>query len=214
MPEKIKEIISKIKLTRTLPFIVSALVLIALCGAVYALTGSNNHLIWIAFLLVYVIAVIIFVNSDSLSSTQKGTQAETFIGSMTLEMMVKMPYPVVICSSDGKIAWYNSAFTERIGARNVSGQRFEDLLGKSVTELKAGDSGTRLVYNDRAYNVKVYSVSSNKKRYFLTLWDDVTEFEALEKKLEDDEIQVAYILADNIEELSQYTKDGVRTAAN
>ena len=214
MPEKIKEIISKIKLTRTLPIIVSALVLIVLCGAVYALTGSHNHLIWIAFVLLYIISVIIFISSDYLSATQKGTQAETFIGSMTLEMMVKMPYPVVICSSDGKIAWYNSAFTERIGSRNVSGQRFEDLLGKSITELKSGDNGTRLIYSDRAYNVKVYSVSSNKKRYFLTLWDDVTEFEALKKKLEDDEVQVAYILADNIEELSQYTKDGVRTAAN
>lgn len=214
MPEKIKEIISKIKLTRALPFTVSAAILIALCGVIYSATGSNNHLIWIAFVIIYAVAVIIIANSDTLTATQKGNESETFLGSMTLEMMVKMPHPIVICSADGKIAWYNSAFAERIGPRNVSGHRFEDLLGKSVTELKSGDNGTRLVYNDRAYNVKAYTVSSNKKRYFLTLWDDLTDFEELEKKLEEDEIQVAYILADNIEELSQYTKDGVRTAAN
>lgn len=214
MPEKIKEIISKLKLTRNIPLTTCALILIAICGVIYSATGSNSHLIWIAALIIYAVAVVIIINFDSLSSAQNGAQTDSFIGSMTLEMMVKMPYPVVICSSDGKIAWYNSAFTERVGSRSVSGHRFEDLLGKSITELKASDNGTRLDYNDRIYNIKVYSVSSNKKKYFLTLWDDITEYKALEKKLEDDEIQVAYLLTDNIEELSQYTKDGVRSAAN
>ena len=217
MSEKIKELISKIKFTRLLPFAISAVSIISVCGIIYAVSGLKNHLIWIFGVLAYLLSVIVIFIYDAFSmASGSSLQTDSFIGSMTLEMMVKMPHPVVICNAEGKIAWCNSALTELLSLRSAVGVNFAEIFGKAVTDLKNGSSGegTRIVYDDRAFRVMVSSVSSKNIKYFLTLWDDVTEIETLEVKLEGDMLQVAYIMADNLEELAQYTKDGVRAAGN
>lgn len=217
MKDKISELISRLKFTRLIPYAGTACALLALTGLIYAITGTHSHIIWIIALIVYVAAVIVMLNYGTIATVSgSSVQNDTFLGSMTLDLMIKMPHPVMICNSDGNIIWYNSAFTDRLGRRNITGLAFESFIGKSLSEIKSGDSdsGTKVSFNDRSYYVRVYSVSSKNKRYFLTIWEDNTDFEALEKKLNDEETQVAYILADNLEELSQYTKDGVRAAAN
>lgn len=217
MKDKITELISRLKFTRLIPYAGTACGLLALTGLIYAITGTHSHLIWIIALIVYVAAVIVMLNYGTIATVSgSSVQNDTFLGSMTLDLMIKMPHPVMICNSDGNIIWYNSAFSDRLGRRNITGLAFESFIGKSLSEIKSGDSdsGTKVSFNDRSYYVRVYSVSSKNKRYFLTIWEDNTDYEALEKKLNDEETQVAYILADNLEELSQYTKDGVRAAAN
>ncbi len=217
MKELIKELFSRMKLTRLLPASAAAIAVLAVTGAVYAFTGSHSHLIWILAVIIYLAAMILLLNYGALAPITGSSQtSETFLGSLTLDLMIKMPQPVMICNADGKIIWYNSAFADRLGRKNVTGINFEDFIGRSLSEIKSGDSenGTRISLDERSYYVRVFSVSSKNKKYLLTLWEDNTELESLEKQIEDEETQVAYILADNLEELSQYTKDGVRSAAN
>lgn len=204
------------KFTRLFSTSIVTVAFLAVTGAIYAFTGSHSHLIWIISVIAYAATMVLMLNYGAIAPITGSDQSETFLGSLTLDLMIKMPQPVMICNADGKIIWYNSALTDRLGRRNITGINFEDFTGKSLSEIKTGDSdsGTRMTLDDRSYFVRAYSVSSKNKKYLLTLWEDNTAFEALEKQLADEETQVAYILADNLEELSQYTKDGVRNASN
>ncbi len=217
MIETIKELISKLKFTRLIPYLSSAVAVITVTGCAYAFTGSKNHLFWILAVIAYVCASVIILNFGAVASIS-GTNVknDTFLGSMTLDLIIKMPQPVLICNADGNIIWHNSALSNNIGRRSVTGLSFETFTGKTLSEIKGSDAenGTKLTIGDMSFNVRIYQVSSKNKKYFLTLWEDVTHVDKLEKTLKDEEIQVAYILADNLEELSQYTKDGVRGAAN
>lgn len=213
---KIKELISKFKLTSHLPFAISAVVIITISGLIYSFSDINSHLIWIIGVILYLACAGLIIKFDLFTHSLKDSEkTDTLIGSMTLDMMVKMPHPVVICNADGNIVWYNSALSGNLLSRSITGHNLKELLGKSVSELNGNnEEGTRVEFNDRSYVIRVYSVTSKNKKYFLTLWDDITDYELLNQKHADDETQVAYILADNIEELSQYAKDGVRYAAN
>lgn len=216
MKAKFKELITRMKFTRLFSTSIVTVAFLTVTGAIYAFTGSHSHLIWIIAVIAYAATMVLMLNYGAIAPITGSNQSETFLGSLTLDLMIKMPQPVMICNADGKIIWYNSALTDRLGRRNITGINFEDFIGKSLTEIKTGDSdsGTRMTLDDRSYYVRAYSVSSKNKKYLLTLWEDNTAFESLEKQLADEETQVAYILADNLEELSQYTKDGVRNASN
>ena len=214
---KIKELISKFKLTSHPPFAISAVAVIAISGLIYSFTDSSSHFIWIIAVVLYAVCTGIIIKFDLFTpALNDSAKNDTLIGSMTLDMMVKMPHPVVICNAEGNIVWYNSALSGNLLSKSITGHNLKELLGKSIYELKGtnGEDGTRVEFNGRSYIVRVYSVTSKNKKYFLTLWDDTTEYDLLNTKLSNDETQVAYILADNIEELSQYAKDGVRYAAN
>ncbi len=216
MKEKFNELITRMKFTRLFPTAIAAIAFLAVTGLIYTISGTDSHLVWIFAVIIYAAVMVLMLNHGAMAPITGSQQSETFLGSLTLDLMIKMPQPVMICNADGKIIWYNSAFTDRLGRRNITGINFEDFIGRSLSEIKSGDSdsGTRVALDERSYYVRVFSVSSKNKKYLLTLWDDVTELEALEKHIADEETQVAYILADNLEELSQYTKDGVRNAAN
>ncbi|MBE6582534.1 MAG: hypothetical protein E7648_04645 [Ruminococcaceae bacterium] len=216
MKAKFKELITRMKFTRLFSTSLVTVAFLAVTGAIYAFSGSHSHLIWIVSVIAYAATMILMLNYGAMAPITGANQSETFLGSLTLDLMIKMPQPVMICNADGKIVWYNSALADRLGRRNVTGISFDDFIGKSLSEIKTGDSenGTRMTLDDRSYYVRAFSVSSKNKKYLLTLWEDTTSIEALEKQLADEETQVAYILADNLEELSQYTKDGVRNASN
>ncbi|MBO5041283.1 MAG: DHH family phosphoesterase [Clostridia bacterium] len=216
MKAKFKELITRMKFTRLFSTSLVTVAFLAVTGAIYAFSGSHSHLIWIVSVIAYAATMILMLNYGAMAPITGANQSETFLGSLTLDLMIKMPQPVMICNADGKIVWYNSALADRLGRRNVTGISFDDFIGKSLSEIKTGDSenGTRMTLDDRTYYVRAFSVSSKNKKYLLTLWEDTTSIEALEKQLADEETQVAYILADNLEELSQYTKDGVRNASN
>lgn len=62
--------------------------------------------------------------------------------------------------------------------------------------------------------MRCYPVSSKSKRYYLTLWEDRTELENTIQTMNSEETTVAYVMADNLEELAQYAKESTRAAAN
>ena len=85
-----------------------------------------------------------------------------------------------------------------------------------------GLGGLEYVIGDRKFLAKTYTVkvpSEKGKReklrnYHLTVFDEVTELFALKDKTQRENLVVAYIVLDNLEELSQYVKIDYRQAAN
>ncbi len=216
MFQKIKEYFSSIRLSRVIPCVILALVLIIAVGTVYTLTPEDSHLLWIIAAVVYAVLVLIYFRIIPLvGAGGKTVESESFLGSMTLDLIVKMSSPVMICNSNEIIIWYNKAFAERLGKQNITGMRFDTFASVSLHELTAdGEHNKSLHLADRSYGVTCYSVSSKSKRYYLTLWNDITELEHTKKILHDEDTKVAYVMIDNLEELGQYTKEGTRAAAN
>lgn len=216
MFKKIKAFIDELQLTQLLTSALGAIVFLALTGAVYAFSGSHSHLIWIGACALYAVAAVLYFHfAKHLFGRHPTIQNDSFLGSMTMDLIIKMPDPVMICNTSENIIWYNAAFTDRLDKKNVTGNRFEAFAGITLQELRADHSehGAPVTVDGRSYLVKCYPVASKSKRYYLTLWHDETELVDATARIQSEDTQVAYILADNLEELSQYTKEGTRAAA-
>ncbi len=216
MFKRMKEYVSSTRLSHILPYALPAVIGLISVGCVYATIESRSHLIWIGAVAVYLIFVAFYHKCFRyMAGNGTATENDSFLSTMTLDLMVKMNNPVMICNGTENIIWHNGAFSRCLGKRNVVGMRFEAFAGCSLQQLKSeGEVGTSITLNDRIYDVKCYPVSSKNKHYYLTLWEDRTDLTALDKRLADENTQVGYIMVDNLEELAQYAKEGTRAAAN
>ena len=217
MFERIKDYLIGIRVTRVIPCAVAALFTVITVGMLYVSSGSHSHLIWIVAALLYTAAVVLYLFATRFRAVS-GTSIEnaSFLGSMTLDLIVKMPDPVMLCNGSESILWYNAAFAARLDNRkNISGMSFRAFAGFSLKETRhdAAD-GIPVVLDGYSYEVRSYTVSSKNKRFYLTVWHDRTALDNTLTKLADEETQVAYIRADNLEELAQYAKESTRNAAN
>ncbi|MBE6636663.1 MAG: hypothetical protein E7618_02530 [Ruminococcaceae bacterium] len=217
MFEKIKDYLTGIRVTRLIPCAAAAVITLITVGILYATTGTTSHLIWIIAAILYLAAVslyIYFTGYHAVGATS--VENISFLGSMTLDLIVKMPDPVMLCNSSESIIWYNAAFVSRLGNRkSISGMNFQSFAGFSLRETRSENGqGMPVTLDGYSYIVRSYTVSSKTKRFYLTVWSDCTELAQTTAKMKDDETQVAYIRADNLEELAQYTKEGTRNAAN
>lgn len=84
-----------------------------------------------------------------------------------------------------------------------------------------GKGGVEYILGNRRFLVKSYTVkvrSDNAKEghrnYHLSIFDEMTELFDLKDKVARDNLVVAYIVLDNLEELAQYVKVDYRQAAN
>lgn len=89
------------------------------------------------------------------------------------------------------------------------------------TRIANGNSGVEYILGKRRFLVKSYTVkvpADNTKEgyrnYHLSIFDEMTELFDLKDKVARDNLVVAYIILDNLEELAQYVKIDYRKAAN
>ncbi len=216
MFKRIKEYISIFRLTRILPPVIAALVGIVAVGTIYAVSDDDSHLVWIVAAVLYLLLAVLYVLFFRRFAGGEALENDTVLSNMTLDLMVKMDVPVLICNEADNIIWYNSAMVSHLGKKNVTGVRFETLAGLPLADIKNGDkeNGVFVTLGNRSYAVKYFPVSSKSKRYSLTMWQDRTELDHALTRLRDEETQVAYVMVDNLEELGQYAKEGTRAAAN
>ncbi len=215
MIEKLKDTIIRTFESKVFPCAVSSVVVICSLGLIYSSTGSRSLLPALIALAVFAAFNLIFLYASSHSKAGRlALEAEAFLGSMTNDLIVKMSTPVLICNADGEIVWGNSEFSSLVEKRSLSRVKFEEFAGIHVSDIKNDSSGTVIEYNGRIFSVRCYPVSSKSKPYYITLWDDRTEFEKTVSSMKNEEIMVAYVMADNLEELSQYAKESTKEAAN
>ncbi len=217
MFRKFKEAFEEHTVKRSVVFFLIALAFISATGVIYAVTDSKSHAIWIVTAVVYAaLAAVYFSLNKLITKTGEVIESDSFLGSMTLDLIVKMPSPVVICNSNDIIIWTNGAFSSKFSKMSITGQSFDGFSGVSLSEIKnnSAESGIAVSLDDKVYSVRCYPVSSKSKKYFLTLWEDRTELQSTVKTLNDEDTTVAYVMADNLDEIAQYAKDSTRAAAN
>ena len=136
------------------------------------------------------------------------------LGQIMLEMVVKMQNPMVICDMSGKIIWRNRAFssaTQSIGS--VMGANIETISSLFIEQIE-GDAPVSAELCERRYNVDPLRFKTDEKNYLFLIFTDCSEIDRLSAKIESERGVVAYIVIDNLEELSGHGQDTYRSEAN
>ena len=129
------------------------------------------------------------------------------LGQIMLEIVIKMRLPMVICDTAGKIIWRNRAFgevTETIGS--VMGVGLDTNSTVSLDALSE-DVPCDAELCDRLYRVDAFGFKTDEKNYWFLVWNDRTEYERLTGMVESERSVIAYILIDNLDELSRHVQD-------
>lgn len=146
------------------------------------------------------------------------------LGNITLDFILKLYLPVVICDESGKIIWYNNSFTKAVNPREVLYAKYidsiadtsiEKIIEDTVTSAEdtASADGIEAVANDKIFRIKGYKIVSQGKNYVITVWNEQTELRQLAKRLAEEETIISYVMIDNLDELIQFVQEEYRSAA-
>lgn len=171
---------------------------------------------------IVVVAAVYLIRRALSSSTAVPEVKDAMLGNLTLDFMVRLSLPVVICDDSGRIAWYNKALTKALSSggapkENLHGQNISRICGIGLQTLisDTSDSGIETAAFDGFYRLKAYRFESAVKGRFLNiiLWNDVTENAYMVNRLADENTIIAYIVIDNIEEIMQFVQDRYHDAS-
>lgn len=126
----------------------------------------------------------------------------------------KLDIGMAVFSKDGKLQWKNALFAEWVGKKNIDGLRPEEILPlpANAFELLSVHDGEQIIQlEDRYYNMKYYSVQTQERHSKRTDLNtssglmlylmDVTDYELLRQKYNNDKLCLAYVRFDNYEEV-------------
>lgn len=136
------------------------------------------------------------------------------LGGMTLDLMVHMNMPILLCDVDGKIIWHNRVFGARANSRtSLYGKNFSSICPIPLGDIMSPDAapdGVDAAAFDRFYKITGYSITSHGKKYCVTVWNDQTELSHAYETIRNEEPVLAYIVIDNLDELLQYVQEKYR----
>lgn len=164
-----------------------------------------------------VICAALITASEIMGKTLSRTGMEmsgSELSSVTLDYLVKTPTPIMICR-ESTVYWVNEAFIASTGLKDPSGKSFSSVTGTDILKIQkfSGKTGTEITIGENSFRVRYGSFSSKTRQYDILLFENVTELNSLNTKLNDEEPFVAYIMADSLEELSRYSGESMRETA-
>ncbi len=128
----------------------------------------------------------------------------------------KLDIGMAVFSKDGKLQWKNELFQQWVGQRNIEGKRPEELLPlpSNAFEMLSVRDGEQLIQLDgRYYRMRYASVQTQERTdrrddlstnsglmIYLT---DITDYELLRQKYDNDKLCLAYVRFDNYEEVTR-----------
>ncbi len=139
------------------------------------------------------------------------SQSFARVNILAVDMISKLALPVLLYDSNKVVINYNPAFAKLDFAADAKyGHSIKELFD-SATPL-SNDRETAKVYeftiNGKVYRVNV--IGSSDGSTFLSIWQDVSVINSLNKKLSDKNIVIGYAAVDNASEVSGYLQDKFR----
>ncbi|NLZ36078.1 MAG: hypothetical protein GX897_01190 [Clostridiales bacterium] len=143
-----------------------------------------------------------------------GDTQSDMLGSITLDFMVELKSPVLICDDNGKIVWYNPAlasFMVSSGAKeDLHGKSISHILGVGLESMRADhtNEGLETAVRGMVWRIKPYRFESDSKGKYLNVlvWTDTTELSKTRAEMANSNTVIAYIVMDNLEEISQFSR--------
>jgi c-di-AMP phosphodiesterase-like protein len=136
------------------------------------------------------------------------------IDTATQNILLELPFPLVILKEDDTVLWYNSDF------RNILGDR-RNLLNKSLKQVfedfdiekfyQSEDKFITYYYEGNHYRVYTNSVKNiNSEKIRMLYWIDHTEYEELKDRYLLERPVIAFIQVDNYDEVLKSSKDSYK----
>ncbi len=146
-----------------------------------------------------------------------GSTNDPILQNITLQFIKELYLPIVICSDTGKIIYCNDSIASMI--RKTTSQtpkNIDEITNIRIDDIanSVADCGVDAVAFNKIYNITGYKIEAQSSPYYITIWNDKTELARINKKLNDEQAVVAYIIIDNLDELSQSVHEKTREASN
>jgi len=220
MNEKMKSFFKSPLFGRMLVNICIVAVLIAVYIAFDRKTGIHPLILGAAVIVLYIAAVILTECIYRYFRLKKSgvfeDEISPHLSALTLDFMVKLYMPVIISDENGRVIWHNRTIGAQTALESLYGLNISDLCGHGIDEIMSDPSndGILAAVDNTFYRIRGYKISTKNKNYYVTVWQDVTELNAMCEKLRSEEIIVAYVMVDNLEELMQYVQEKYRDASS
>ena len=114
--------------------------------------------------------------------------------------------PIIIFDFNGTVLWYNDTMRSVLDPyTNYIGKKISDVITFDMDDIETGDCRVSLEGN--VYGIEGFVLSKEHNGLYLAMLSDISEFNALEKKYNDERVAVAYIAIDNVEDVLQYVHE-------
>lgn len=202
-------------------------------------TAKTLHVIYFAAILFYVFTAgtISLLYALRARKTRRARYDAQQMETETYDMfryVIDLPYAII--DSEGSVMIMNGALQDILGYKNaVSGIDFSDICSVPVKAVIANamnrndyltddlydlpgereihESVITTLADSRRYEVTSYILKTNGKNYYFAIFKDVEEHISTLEREERESPVVAYILLDNLHELTQYVRADYRTAS-
>ncbi len=127
-----------------------------------------------------------------------------------------LPIPLAVIEFDGKISWYNSKFSEMIEDNDILERNIEDLIPGFKVDYILGEEKERFIettIKEKHYKIlyNILEVKKRSSRYIIMLyWIDITSYEILKAKYNDEKPVIALIQVDNYDDVLASTEEANR----
>ncbi|MBO5164630.1 MAG: DHH family phosphoesterase [Ruminococcus sp.] len=163
---------------------------------------------------VLAVVLLILYAVFSRNSIRHITKMNTHLENSAAEYMNTLPAPIAVIGAEGKLVWYNSAFTDKIcGGCDVYGMNFEECVKLSIKVLTENGSAVCHV-NDSIYKVVYEEFSENDITFLITYFQDETKYFNLKKSSEESHPNVVIITIDTYDEIMQNAKESEKAIAS
>lgn len=206
MPKKDKSFINLVSRTKIYLVIIAILLIM--------LSAKDNTLI-VPSIVIYALIVIysLWTNNKRIDEISKHIQDVTFnVDSTIKNSLVNSPFPLIIMETDGNVIWKSSKVVSEFANTDIVSilKNLAKEIKLDILESKLDKEGSKssiekeVEIGKNTYKVLGEYVKSKKKRndYMMTLYFvDNTELLKMEKKLENEETCVGFIMIDNYDEM-------------
>ncbi|QSX07564.1 DHH family phosphoesterase [Alkalibacter rhizosphaerae] len=133
-------------------------------------------------------------------------------------IMMELPFPLIILRKDETILWYNSRFRTILGSKaNILNKKYTKIFPEFDFDILTGEEEqwSEFQLRDRHYRVYTKPVTNAKdEQIFLLYWIDQSDWKELKKKYEMERPVVAYLQVDNYDEILSSTNESYRPLIN
>lgn len=185
--------------------------------------GADPAWVGLALLVIYIISVTVLAVSVFRYQKNKYSAEEKLSenGNAIRDLLAQVNTPLMLTDGNGKLLWYNGSAANVFGLGDVSvGKSMYGICEYTEEKLLSGtqSGGVPIIYSSEEYNVNCYSIRTPGKNLndirdlYLISFDDITDLNQARRTIDRTLPVFAYIMVDNLEELTQYVKVSYRQA--
>lgn len=209
---------------------ISAISIVRLCVTlvlmiVYAtLVSTTDANAFLLALITFILNAVLYFFADKLISFFSirfhpgiGNASDPILQNITLQFIKELYLPIVICSDNGRMIYCNDSLAALLPKNpQTAPKNIEEICNARISDIaeSIGCGGIETTAFDKIYNITGYKIEAQNSPYYITIWNDKSELARTNRRLADEQTVVAYIIIDNVDELSQAVHEKTREATH